>query len=103
MKIDLEDGEGKVGELREVLSAISEMVPGLLRDLRGVLYSKDAAESMADAVSTFYSKLIAAGIPREDAMEMTRGYMINLRDIVRGRGVTLGDKHSREQDGGSAA
>jgi hypothetical protein len=68
------------------------MVPNLLRELRGVLYSKDAAESMADAVGTFYRKLVEAGIPREDAMEMTRGYMINLRDLVRGKGITLGDR-----------
>jgi hypothetical protein len=25
-------------------------------------------------------------------MEMTRGYMINLRDLVRGKGITLGDR-----------
>jgi hypothetical protein len=93
VNIDISDeGKGKVEDLREVLSAISEMVPNLLRELRGVLYSKDAAESMADAVSTFYRKLVEAGIPREDAMEMTRGYMINLRDLVRGKGITLGDR-----------
>ncbi len=99
MNIDMSsDGEGKVEDLREVLSAVSEMVPSLLRELRGVLYSKDAAESMADAVSTFYRKLVDAGIPREDAMEMTRGYMINLRDLVRGRGVTLGDRRSEKSE-----
>jgi hypothetical protein len=93
VNIDISDeGRGKVEDVREVLSAVSEMVPNLLRELRGVLYSKDAAESMADAVSTFYRKLVEAGIPREDAMEMTRGYMINLRDLVRGKGITLGDR-----------
>ncbi|MCX6098542.1 MAG: hypothetical protein NTX69_00805 [Candidatus Bipolaricaulota bacterium] len=93
MNIDISDeGKGKVEDLREVLSTVSEMVPNLLRELRGVLYSKDAAESMADAVGTFYRKLVEAGIPREDAMEMTRGYMINLRDLVRGKGITLGDR-----------
>ena len=93
MNIDISDeGKGKVEDLREILSTVSEMVPNLLRELRGVLYSKDAAESMADAVSTFYRKLVEAGIPREDAMEMTRGYMINLRDLVRGKGITLGDR-----------
>jgi hypothetical protein len=93
VNIDISDeGKGKVEDLREVLSTVSEMVPNLLRELRGVLYSKDAAESMADAVGTFYRKLIEAGIPREDAMEMTRGYMINLRDLVRGKGITLGDR-----------
>ncbi len=90
MNIDISDtGSGKVEDLREVLTTVSEMVPGLLRELRGVLYSKDAAESMADAVSTFYKKLVEAGIPREDAMEMTRGYMINLRDLFRSKGVSV--------------
>jgi hypothetical protein len=93
VNIDISDeGKGKVEDLREILSTVSEMVPNLLRELRGVLYSKDAAESMADAVSTFYRKLVEAGIPREDAMEMTRGYMINLRDLVRGKGITFGDR-----------
>jgi len=93
VNIDISDeGKGKVEDLREVLSTVAELVPNLLRELRGVLYSKDAAESMADAVSTFYRKLVEAGIPREDAMEMTRGYMINLRDLVRGKGITLGDR-----------
>jgi hypothetical protein len=98
MNIDISsDREGKVEELRDVLSAVSDMVPTLLKELRGVLYSKEAAESMADAVGIFYRKLVEAGIPREDAMEMTRGYMINLRDLVRGKGVTLGDRRTRQE------
>ncbi len=98
MNIDIsDDGGSKVEELRDVLSAVSELVPSLLRDLRGVLYSKEAAESMADAVSVFYRKLVEAGIPREDAMEMTRGYMINLRDLVRSKGVTIGERRTEKE------
>jgi hypothetical protein len=33
-------------------------------------------------------------------MEMTRGYMINLRDLVRGKGITLGDR--RPEKGGAS-
>jgi len=69
---------GDVQELREVLSVVSQQVPGLLKGLRDVLYSKEAAENMADAVGTFYKKLVDAGIPKDDALEMARGYMINL-------------------------
>jgi hypothetical protein len=76
----LSDGE----ELRDILSAVTETVPGLLRELRNVLYSKDAAENMADAVATFYKKLVEAGIPKEEALDMARGYMINVRDVFRG-------------------
>jgi len=86
--------KGEVEELREVLDVVSERIPGLLRGLRDVLYSKDAAANMADAVATFYKKLVEAGIPKEDALDMARGYMINLRDIL-GRkglgGINLGD------------
>lgn len=99
MNIELgADREGKVEEIRELLTTVSDMVPSLLKEIRGVLYSKEAAESMADAVGTFYRKLVEAGVPREDAMEMTRGYMINLRDLVRGKGVTVGEHRSRRAE-----
>jgi len=87
-----------VEELREVLDVVSEKVPDLLRGLRDIMYSRESAESMADAVATFYKKLVDAGIPKEDALEMTRGYMINLRDIV-GEGMKFGKhKHEEEED-----
>jgi len=75
-----------IGDLKEVLGIVTDKVPGLLRELRNVLYSKDAAENMADAVATFYTKLVDAGISKEQAMDMTKGYMINLRDIFGGSG-----------------
>ena len=75
-----------IDDLKEILSVVTDKVPGLLRGLRNVLYSKDAAENMADAVATFYTKLVAAGIPKDEAMDMTKGYMINLRDLFGGEG-----------------
>ncbi len=76
--------KGDVEELREILDVVLDKVPGLLRELRNVLYSKEAAEGLADAVGTFYKKLVEAGIPKEDALEMARGYMINLREVFKG-------------------
>jgi hypothetical protein len=75
-----------IDDLKEVLGVVTDKVPSLLKGLRNVLYSKDAAENMADAVATFYTKLVEAGIPKDQAMEMTKGYMINLRDIFGGEG-----------------
>jgi len=86
-----------VEELKEVLDVVSEKVPDLLRGLRDIMYSRDSAENMADAVATFYKKLVDAGIPKEDALEMARGYMINLRDIV-SEGMKFG-KHKSEEEG----
>jgi len=80
-----------VEELREVLNVVSDKIPGLLRGLRDVLYSKESAENMAESVGTFYKKLVESGIPKEDALEMARGYMINLRDIMGNKGINIGD------------
>ena len=83
-----------VDDLRELLEAVSDQVPGLLRGLRNVIYSKEAAENMADAVSTFYKKLVDAGIPRDEALDMARGYVLNLREILGSKGglnMNIGD------------
>ncbi len=75
-----------IDDLKEVLGVVTDKVPSLLKGLRNVLYSKEAAENMAESVATFYTKLVDAGIPKDQAMDMTRGYMINMRDIFSGKG-----------------
>lgn len=88
-----------INDLKEILGVVTDKVPGILRGLRDVLYSKGAAENMAEAVATFYSKLVEAGIPKEQAMDMTRGYMINLRDLFSGKGgFNLNLSSSDEED-----
>jgi len=78
-----------VEDLRDLLATVADQVPGLLRGLRDVVYSKEAAENMADAVSTFYTKLVAAGIPKDDALDMARGYVLNLREILGSKGLNM--------------
>jgi len=78
-----------VEDLRDLLATISDQVPGLLRGLRNVIYSKEAAENMADAVSTFYKKLVDAGIPKDEALDMARGYVLNLREILGSKGLNM--------------
>jgi len=89
-----------VGELRDVLDVVSDKIPALLRGLRDVLYSKESAENMAESVGTFYKKLVESGIPKEDALDMARGYMINLRDIMGKKGINIGDftRHHHDDD-----
>ncbi len=96
--------KNEAAEVREILDVVSDRVPGLLRGLRDVLYSREAAESMADSVATFYKKLTEAGIPKEDALEMARGYMINLRELVGGKGINIGnfDTGSKHRERGGA-
>jgi len=78
-----------VDDLRELLETVGDKVPDLLRGLRNLVYSKEAAENMADAVSTFYTKLVAAGIPKEDALDMARGYVLNLRELLGSKGLNM--------------
>jgi len=87
----MESHDLEVEDLREVLEVVSDKVPALLRGLRDVLYSKESAENMAESVGTFYKRLVESGIPKEDALEMARGYMINLRDIMGKKGINIGD------------
>jgi hypothetical protein len=87
-----------VGELRDVLDVVSDKIPSLLRGLRDVLYSKESAENMAESVGTFYKKLVESGIPKEDALDMARGYMINLRDIMGKKGINIGDFTRQHHD-----
>jgi hypothetical protein len=90
-------GEGKAEELGNILSIVSDKVPSLLRGLRDVIYSPEAAENMASAVATFYKKLVDAGIPKEEAMDMAKGYMINLRDMLGGKGINIGSFMDRDE------
>jgi hypothetical protein len=88
-----------VEDLREVLSIVTDQVPDLLRGLRNILYSKEAAENMADAVATFYKKLVEAGIPKEEAMDMARGYVLNLRELLGSKGLNIGSYVEAERRG----
>lgn len=89
-----------VEELREVLDVVSERVPALLRGIRDVLYSKEAAENMAEAVATFYKKLVEAGVPPQEAVEMAKGYMIDLRSLFGGKHIMDLGAPSKEEGSG---
>jgi len=94
-----DDFINSVEDLRELFSVLSEQVPGLLRGLRNILYSKEAAENMADAVATFYKKLVEAGIPKDEALDMARGYVLNLREILGNKGLNIGSFIEAERRG----
>ncbi|MCD5416835.1 hypothetical protein LR021_00460 [Candidatus Bipolaricaulota bacterium] len=78
------DTDNDAEKLKQILGVVSDRIPALLKALRDTVYSKEAGKEFGGAVASFYKELIDGGIPAEQAMEMTRGYMINLRDIVKG-------------------
>ena len=82
-----------------MLDVVLDKTPALLRGLRDIMYSRESAENMADAVATFYKKLVDAGIPKEEVLDMAGSYMINLCDLV-GEGMNFRrhNKHDNEEE-----
>lgn len=68
-------------EVAEILDVVTARVPALLQSLRDLLYSPEAARNMGQAVGTFYKELVNAGIPKEEAMSLTRDYLSTLKVV----------------------
>lgn len=92
MIFDKDDDMPDPEKIAKILDAVADKIPALLRALRDTVYSKEAGEHFGEAVGAFYRKLVEQGIPQEQALEMARGYMISLRDLV---GQSL--KHSEKE------
>lgn len=73
-----EQGMTDPEKIKEILNIVSEKVPGLLKELSGVLYSPNQAKNFGVAVATFYKELKDAGMTDEQAFELTKQYMSTL-------------------------
>jgi len=67
--------EDDIGELREVLSVVSQQVPGLIKGIIASVFSEQAGADMGKAVGAFYKGLKDAGIPDETAVKMAENYI----------------------------
>jgi hypothetical protein len=65
-------------KIKEILDVVSEKIPGLLKELSGLLYSPDSAQRYAEAAAIFYKELKKAGMTEEQAYELTRQYLSTL-------------------------
>jgi hypothetical protein len=73
-------------EIAEILSVVSDKVPGLIKGLVNAVYSEDSARGMAKAAAAYYTELKAGGIPDDVALRMTQDYVSifsKIGDIVR--------------------
>ena len=73
-------------KVKEILNVVSEKIPGLLKELSGVLYSPEQAKQFGLAGATFYKELKAAGMTDEQAFELTNQYMssMNIGSAMKG-------------------
>ena len=65
-------------KIKEILDVVSEKIPGLLKELSGLLYSSKSAKQYAEAAATFYKELKGAGMKDEQAFELTSQYLSTL-------------------------
>lgn len=79
-------------EVREMMDSLTDKVPQLIRGVLDSLYTKEAGASMGQSVGAYYQELIAAGLPQEAALEMTKEYSFSLKQVM---------SQSSHGDGGS--
>lgn len=65
-------------KIKEILDVVGEKIPGLLKQLSGLLYSPESAKQYAEAAATFYKELKKAGMTEEQAYELTSQYLSTL-------------------------
>ena len=82
MILDKGDEMPEPEKIAKILEAVADKIPALIKALRDTVYSKEAGEHFGEAVGAFYHKLVEQGIPEDQALEMAKGYMISLRDLV---------------------
>jgi hypothetical protein len=73
-------------DVAEILSVVSDKVPGLIKGLVGAVFSEESARSMAKAAATYYKGLKAGGFPDELALKMTQDYVsvfTKIGDVVK--------------------
>lgn len=68
-------------EIGEILDAVSDKIPKLISGIVNSLYSAEAGTNMGKAVGNLYKELLESGLPEDVALEMTKNYMISLKDI----------------------
>ena len=73
-------------KIKDILDIVSDKIPGLLKELSGLLYGPDSAKNYAQAAATFYKELRAAGMDNQQAFELTQQYMstLNLGKVMKG-------------------
>ena len=87
-KMNKHEGIPDPEKIKEILDVVSEKIPGLLKELSGVIYGPKQAKLYAEAVATFYKELKASGMTDEQAFDLTSQYMstLNIGKVIKGFG-----------------
>ena len=86
-------------EIKEVLSAVSTEVPGMIKSILSSVFSEEAGKNMGKAAAAYFKELKEGGLPEQVAVKMTEDYMktfTSLGDMLRSAGRHGGDYELRE-------
>ena len=62
-------------DIAEIISIVSDKVPGLIKGLVSAVFSEESARNMAKAAATYYKELKSGGFPDDLALKMTQDYV----------------------------
>jgi hypothetical protein len=68
-------------EVVEILDAVSDKIPKIIKGLMDSLYSKEAGTNIGQSVGAFYKELLAAGIPQETANELVKEFSFSMKNF----------------------
>jgi len=68
-------------EVKEILKAVSEGIPALIKGIMGSIFSEETGGNMGRAAANFYKELKAAGMPDDVAVRMTENYIKTFTDL----------------------
>ncbi len=94
----MSNSEIPVQEIGELLDAVSDKVPKMLRGILTSLYSAESGREMGKSIGGLYQELVAAGIPETDALAMAKEYMISVSGLIN-NAVKSGVQQSGTQSG----
>ncbi len=83
--------------IREILEAVGDRVPRMMKGIMSSIYTPEVGASMGQSVGAYYKELIAAGLPQEAALQMTRDFAFNTKSMMGGMG---GGKGRGQRHGG---
>lgn len=72
---------------------LSTEIPKLIDGIRKAAYSEEAGREMGRAVAAFYSSLVEAGIPGDQALAMAKEYLASQHSIMKGLNIGSGSRN----------
>ena len=89
------DHKSDAQNISEILESVGDKIPKLITGVMNSFYTKEAGASMGQSVGAYYKELVAAGIPQEAALEMTKEFSFSLKNVM-----SQGNSHQPgERDG----